>query len=80
MEEWRYGDMGVETSPMPKATLSTLRSLRLKYKAAYDAYQSCVRAGIKSEKLSADLLEKETAALRQLTETRAKLLAAMAQG
>ena len=67
---------------MPRATLAALREFRLKYKVAYEAYQSCVRAnaGLKGDKPSADLLEKETAALRQLTETRAELLAAMAEG
>jgi hypothetical protein len=71
----------METStPMARATLSELRTLRMKYKVAYEAYQSCVRAGTKGEKASADLLEQETVALRQLTETRARLLAAMADG
>ena len=67
---------------MARATLEALRTLRLKYKAAYEAYQCCARshAGVNGDKPSADLLEKETAALRHLTEARAKLLAAMAEG
>ena len=69
---------------MPRISEAALRELRLRYNSAYTAYQSCVRAlteaaasGIKP---SADLLEKEANALRQLTEARAELLAAMAQG
>ena len=58
--------------------------LRMQYKAAYEAYQSCAKAlteaGLSGGKPSAELLEKEANALRQLTEVRAALLALMTQG
>jgi hypothetical protein len=68
--------------PMARSTLAALREFRLKYKVAYEAYQSCVQANaaLKGHKPPADLLERETAALRRLSETRADLLAAMAEG
>jgi signal transduction histidine kinase len=59
-------------------------TLKQKYKIAHDAYQSCVRAltqaVMNGDKPSADLLEKEANTLRQLTEARGGLLAAMAGG
>lgn len=61
-----------------------LRALRLRYNSAYTAYQSCVRAlseaATSGVRPSDELLSQEAAALKQLTYTRAKLLAAMAQG
>jgi hypothetical protein len=60
-----------------------LRELRLKYNAAYTAYQSCVialnEAALSGQAPSAELLENEAKSLRELTEARAKLLAAMAE-
>jgi hypothetical protein len=61
-----------------------LRTLKQKYKIAYDAYQSCVKAlteaGLGGNKPSAELLHQEAEALRALTEARAQLLAAIAAG
>jgi hypothetical protein len=52
-----------------------LRELRQRYNAAYTAYQSCVDAltemGLRGEKPSPELLEKEAKALRDLNEARA---------
>jgi len=59
-----------------------LRELRLRYNAAYSAYQGCVialnTAAMTGQPASPELLANEAAALRELTETRATLLAAMA--
>lgn len=56
----------------------------MRYKTAYEAYQSCVKALTEAShdggKPSQELLEKESKAISQLTEARAALLAAMAQG
>jgi len=69
---------------MPRLSEASLRELRQRYNAAYTAYQSCVRALTEASASgvapSADLLTNEGNALRQLTEARAALLAAMAQG
>ena len=66
---------------MLKIKEAALRGLRLKYNAAYSAYQSCVRAlsevSMAGEAPSAELLENEAKALRELTGARANLLAAM---
>jgi len=61
-----------------KITDAALRELRLRYNAAYSAYQSCVMAlneAIMSGQ-SAELLEAKS--LRELTESRAKLLRGIA--
>jgi len=67
---------------MPPVTDERLRELRLRYNAAYTAYQSCVlalnEAAMSGKPPSNTLLENEAKALRELTEARAKLLAAMA--
>jgi hypothetical protein len=51
-----------------------LRELRLRYEAAYTAYQSCVealaKAGSQGKRPSAELLQKEAQALRELNEAR----------
>lgn len=69
---------------MPRISEAALRDLRQRYNAAYTAYQSCVRALTEASASgvapSAELLAKEAKALRQLTEARAALLEAMAQG
>jgi hypothetical protein len=76
----RFGTM----RGMPQAAPSDadLRELRLRYNAAYSAYQSCVialnTAAMTGQPASPELLANESAALRELTETRATLLAAMA--
>lgn len=66
---------------MPKVGEVGLRSLRLRYNAVYTAHQSCVQAlyepRMSGEPLSAELLEKETHALRELTAARGNLLAAI---
>jgi hypothetical protein len=63
-------------------TEAELRDLRLRYNAAYAAYQSCVMAlneAILSGATPTDqLLENEAKALRELTESRANLLRALA--
>jgi hypothetical protein len=61
-----------------------IHTLKIRYKFAYEAYQSCVEALTKAssngDKPSAELLEKEAKSLTALTEARGKLLAAMAGG
>lgn len=65
------------------ATNLELRTLKQNYKIAYAAYQSCVKAlteaDVNGTKPSAELLESELKALKQLTEARANLLAAMSK-
>jgi hypothetical protein len=60
---------------MAPPTEATLRDLRQRYQAAYTAYQSCVDAltemGLKGEKPSDELLQREAKALRELNEARA---------
>ena len=69
---------------MPRLSEAALRTLRLRYNSAYTASQSCVRALTEAAASgvvpSADLLTQESKALRQLTDARAELLAAMAAG
>jgi hypothetical protein len=55
---------------------ATLRDVRLRYKAAYSASQNCVR--LRSVAPCPELLHLEAKALRELTEARAKMLAAIA--
>ena len=61
-----------------------LQVLRMKYHAAYDAYRSCVealsKASMNGGAPSQELLHNEGEALRELTEARANLLAAMRAG
>jgi len=63
-------------------TDAELRELRLRYNAAYAAYQGCViainEAIISGQKPTPELLENESKALRELTEARAKLLRGLA--
>ena len=67
--------------PLPVPSDADLRELRLRYNAAYSAYQSCVialnTASMTGQAASPELLTNEAAALRELTEARAALLAAM---
>ena len=69
---------------MPPSPTAALQELRLRYHAAYTAYQACVRAvteaTMSGEIPSPTLLEQEAKALGALTKTRANLLAAMAAG
>lgn len=62
---------------------AVLQDLRLRYHAAYSAYQACARAvteaTMSGEAPSPALLEQEAKALGALTKTRANLLAAMAK-
>ena len=59
-----------------------VRTLRMRYNAAYSAYQSCVlslnEAAMAGQRPSQELLNSEAAALFELTEARGQLLAAMA--
>jgi hypothetical protein len=67
---------------MPAHAEAALQELRMRYRAAYTAYQACVRA-VSEATMSGSippsaLLEQEATALGALTRTRANLLAAMA--
>jgi hypothetical protein len=74
----RFGKMPI---PMPTVTESELRELRLRYNAAYAAYQSCLlamnEAVMSGQAASSALLKNEAEALRELTGARGDLLAAM---
>jgi|SRR5688572_10198816 hypothetical protein len=63
-------------------TEADLRTLRLRYNAAYSAYQACLiainEAAMSGQTASADLLKNEAAALRELNDARGNLIAAMA--
>ena len=67
---------------MPAVAAAALQELRMRYHAAYTAYQACVRAVIEATMSgsmpSSTLREQEAKALGTLTKTRANLLAAMA--
>jgi hypothetical protein len=69
---------------MPRLTEAALITLRMRYRTAYEAYQSCVKAlteaGANGNKPSVELLDNEVKAVRRLAETRAALLVAMAEG
>jgi hypothetical protein len=66
---------------VPTNSETELQALRLRYNAAYTAYRGCVHAlneaSMSGELPSPALLENEARALRELTEARGKLLAAM---
>ena len=76
----RFGKMPGMGEPLP--TEADLLQLRLRYNAAYSAYQSCVialnTAALTGQTASPELLKNEAEALRELTEARGYLLAAMA--
>jgi hypothetical protein len=76
----RFGT--IPQMPIPAPSEADLRQLRLRYNAAYSAYQNCVialnEAAMSGQAASQELLKNEAAALRDLTEARATLLAAMA--
>lgn len=77
----RFGTMFGMSDPVSKE--ADLRQIRLRYNAAYAAYQSCLialnEAAMSGQKPSKVLLESEAKALRELTEARGHLLAAMAR-
>jgi hypothetical protein len=77
----RFGTM--QGMPLPAPSETDLRELRLRYNAAYSAYQSCLIAlnevAMSGQAASKALLENEANALRELTEARGNLIAAMAQ-
>ena len=64
-------------------TEATLRDLRHRYNAAYTAYHGCVQAltevTMSGKRPSPDLLANEANALHELTESRGRLLAALAE-
>jgi hypothetical protein len=64
-------------------TEAVLNALRMRYKAVLAAHQSCVRAlteaNMSGTTATSELLAKETKARQMLAETRAALLAAMAE-
>jgi len=66
---------------VPPPVTPDLLTLRTKYNVAYSAYRSCVealsRASTTGRPPSQDLLDAEARALRELTEARGSLLAAM---
>jgi hypothetical protein len=68
---------------MPLAPAPALQELRMRYQAAYSAYQACVRAVTEATMSgsvpSPTMLEQEAKALGALTKLRANLLAAMAE-
>jgi hypothetical protein len=65
----------------PSVDPDQLPVLRMKYNAAYTAYRSCVDAlskiSMTGQPPSQDLLDNEARALRELTDARGNLLAAM---
>jgi hypothetical protein len=69
---------------MPPIAEAALQELRMRYHAAYTAYQACVRAVTEATMSgaipSSTLLEQEAKALGALTKTRASLLEAMMAG
>jgi hypothetical protein len=68
--------------PLPALSEADVRTLRMRYNAAYAAYQGCVlalnEAAMAGPHASQQLLDSEAAALSELTEARGQLLAAMA--
>ena len=75
----RFGKITHMPEPIPSE--ADLRTLRARYNAAYSAYQSCLialnEAAATGAAPSKELLESEAKALRELTEARGNLLAAM---
>jgi len=75
---------GVDTmSAMPRLTEAELAALRMKYRAAHAAHQSCLRAlseaALSGSIVSRALREQEARALRELANIRAELLAGLAE-
>jgi hypothetical protein len=68
--------------PLPILSEADMRTLRMRYNAAYAGYQSCVlslnEAAMAGQSPSQELFNSEAAALCELTEARGQLLAAMA--
>ena len=68
---------------MPNVSLTALREFRQKYDAAYAAYQSCVNAvneaTMTGNRPAPELVSNEGKAIRELSEARANLLAALAE-
>ena len=66
---------------MPAVAAAAVQELRMRYHAAYTAYQACARAVTEATMSgsipSPTLLEQEARALGALTKSRASLLAAM---
>jgi hypothetical protein len=77
----RFGKIPGMPEPVPSE--ADLRALRLRYNAAYSAYQSCLialnEAAMSGQPPSQHLLQNEAKALRELTGARDDLLAAMAR-
>jgi hypothetical protein len=77
----RFGKMAGMAEPAPSE--ADLRTLRLRYNAAYAAYQSCLialnEAAMSREAPPPVLLKSEADALRELNEARGNLIAAMGQ-
>jgi hypothetical protein len=75
----RFGTMPGMALPSPSE--ADLRDLRMRYNAAYSAYQSCLIAvnevATTGQPPSKALLESEANALRELNEARGNLIAAM---
>jgi hypothetical protein len=69
-------------TPLPAVSEARVRTLRMRYNAAYAAYQSCLmainEASMTGQAASPELLSSEAAALSELTEARGRLLGAMA--
>ncbi|HET7607597.1 MAG TPA: hypothetical protein VFL84_02885 [Gammaproteobacteria bacterium] len=69
--------------PLPATSEANLRELRMRYNAAYSAYQSCLiainEAAMSGLPPSKALLANEGNALRELNDARGNLIAAMGQ-
>ena len=68
--------------PQSAPSEADLRTLRLRYNAAYSAYQACLiamnEAAMSGQTASPELLKHEAEALRELNDARGNLIAAMA--
>jgi hypothetical protein len=73
-----------QNTGVPPETEAALHALRMRYKAVFTAHQDCVRALTEATMSGAsatpELLAKEMKARQELAETRAALLAAIAEG
>ncbi len=68
---------------MPTPYNAALRELRLKYKSAFSAHESCLQAlteaKLRGEEPARELVARETEALRAVNEARDRLIGAMSQ-
>jgi hypothetical protein len=80
-DKWPKRSGTMPRMPLPAPFEADLRELRMRYNAAYSAYQSCLiainEAAATGQPASKALLENEANALRELNEARGNLIAAM---